>query len=112
MNRPATLLWLGITVALAFGVFVVSYEVRNMEEERDVLTRSITANQQAIHVLEAEWSYLNRPERLQMLAARHLDLRPIEGSQLISLDALARREGGDKPVPADASDLPVLTISQ
>lgn len=112
MNRPATLLWLGITVALTFGVFIVSYEVRHMEEERDVLTRSITENQQATHVLEAEWSYLNRPERLQTLAARHLDLHPIGGSQLISLDALPRREDSDAPVPTDVSDLPVLTVSQ
>jgi cell division protein FtsL len=112
MNRPATFLWLGITAALAFGVFIASYEVRHLGEERAALTRTITANQQAIHVLEAEWSYLNRPERLQMLVTRHLDLHPIEGSQLISLDALPRREGGDAPAPADAFDLPILTVSQ
>jgi cell division protein FtsL len=112
MNRPAILLWLGITVALAFGVFIVAYEVRHMEEERDALTRTITVNQKAIHVLAAEWSYLNRPDRLKKLAARHLDLHPIEGSQLISLGALPRREGSDAPVPAATTDLPVLMVSQ
>jgi hypothetical protein len=33
-------------------------------------------------VLLAEWSYLNRPDRLAGLAARHLDLSPMTPGQL------------------------------
>ncbi len=111
MNRPATFLWLGVTAAVAFGVFMVSYEARHLGDERDALSREISANQQAIHVLEAEWSYLNRPERLQTLAARYLDLEPIAGSQLVGLDTLPRRAPDEAPAQADET-LPVLKESQ
>lgn len=92
MIRAATLVWLGVTGAVAFGVFMVAYEVRHLKDELGGLNREIGATEEAIHVLNAEWSYLNRPERLAMLAARHLELEPVAGSQMVTLDSIPARE--------------------
>ena len=48
----------------------------------------VIATEEAVQVLHAEWSYLNRPERLAALAARHLDLAPMTPRQIGSLDMM------------------------
>ena len=77
MIRPSTLLWVGLAGAVGFGLFQLKHEVQALEDEMFRLNRAIIAEQQAIHVLKAEWSYINQPQRLQTLAARHLDLQPM-----------------------------------
>jgi cell division protein FtsL len=89
--RAANLLWLGITAAVAFGVFLVAYEVRQLEEKRDQIHRDIADAERDIHVLRAEWSYLNSPHRLDALAQRHLDLGPLQGPQMIAIEDLPAR---------------------
>ncbi|SVD07558.1 uncharacterized protein METZ01_LOCUS360412, partial [marine metagenome] len=42
-----------------------------------------------IHVLEAEWAYLNRPQRLAQLTTKYLSfLSPVLPSQIVSFDTL------------------------
>ena len=60
--------WIGLVCALGYGVFQVKYEVQEMESRIVQLNRGIVGDQQAIHVLRAEWSYLNQPSRLEALA--------------------------------------------
>ena len=52
--------------------------------------RQIAVETDAIHVLGAEWSYLNRPDRLQVLAERYLDLTPIQPAQISTLQTLPK----------------------
>ena len=77
MIRLSTLLWFGLALVTGFGLFHLKYEVQALEDELVRLNRSILAEHEAIHVLKAEWSYVNQPQRLQALANRHLDLRPM-----------------------------------
>jgi cell division protein FtsL len=84
MMRPATLTWVGLAASAAVALFLVKYEVQNLNDELAALQNDVIAQHEAIHVLRAEWSYLNRPERLAKLAKRHLDLEPMAPSQLIS----------------------------
>lgn len=81
-------LWIGIAGATAVALFELKYEVQRLEEELAALDRDLLTSQETIHVLRAEWSYLNRPDRLKDLAARHLDLEPLTGEQIATLDAL------------------------
>jgi cell division protein FtsL len=86
--RQATALCLLLAVALASVLLTVTHRVRGLEEELGSLRTSITAEQQKIHVLKAEFSFLAEPERLRRLAATHLGLVPVEPGQLTSFAAL------------------------
>ena len=54
----------------------VSQRVQHAEEVLQSLERELAYEEQAMRVLRAEWEYLNRPERLERLAAKFLDLVP------------------------------------
>ena len=59
MIRPAMLITFLLAVSLTLTLFVVKYQVQDMEDQLTRLNRSITEDKQAIHVLKAEWSHLN-----------------------------------------------------
>jgi cell division protein FtsL len=84
MIRPALILWIGMPAIVTIALLLVSYQVQRLENELDALERAAMAQQEEIHVLNAEWSFLNRPERLARLAARHLELAPVTPRQMSS----------------------------
>ena len=93
MSRIAVLVWLTAIMVAALGLFHVKYEVQRLEEELGLEHQSILERQEAIHILKAEWSYLNQPARLSALAKRHLGLAPLDSNRLVRLDDLPRRAG-------------------
>ena len=105
MKRPLTVLAFVLIGLVALGLYQLKYEVMRLEGRKADYDRAIAAEREAIQVLKAEWSYLNRPQRLDELAERHLDLAPVEVRQLGALDELAvrhgalAREAGAAPLP-------------
>jgi cell division protein FtsL len=93
MIRLSTALWVVVVIAVGYGMFQVKYEVMQLEEQLARVNRSITEDREAIRVLNAEWSFLTQPSRLDQLAKRHLALGPIGTSRLGRLDALPERPG-------------------
>lgn len=91
MIRHTTVLALLLAAGLSLVLFSVKYQVQDLEQELDALNRSIAADRQAIHVLNAEWSHLNNPDRLRVLSDRYLGLTPIEPEQLGTIDRLPMR---------------------
>ena len=89
--RPLGIAGLALVAVLAFGLFALKYEVRGLEAELERLEREALTEQEAIRVLGAEWSYLNRPERLQALAERHLALAAVSAAQIGGIELLPRR---------------------
>lgn len=88
MIRRATFLSFALALAAGTALFVVKHEVQKLEEELGRISRATLADQEAVHVLKAEWSYLNEPSRLQRLAEKHLSLKPLTAQRLVDLDAL------------------------
>ena len=88
MIRQTTILALLLAVALSLVLFAVKYQVRDLESELTRLDRVIAGEKRALHVLSAEWSHLNHPARLAMLAERHLQLKPIVAGQLARFEPL------------------------
>jgi cell division protein FtsL len=89
-------IWLIVAGAVALGLYQVKYEVQRLEEELDQVRSDIRQDRVALHVLEAEWAYLNRPERLQRLASKHLDMGPAGAKQVAAVTALPPRISGDE----------------
>ena len=79
---------IGFTIA-ASGLFYVTLRVEALEDQLAQLNRQILKEQENIHMLEAEWSYFNRPERIQKLANALLpELQPAQARQFISFQTL------------------------
>ena len=97
MRRLTGILGLVIAAVAALFLFVVKQEVRQMEDELRAAHRDILAQQEAIHVLETEWSYLNQPARIADLAKRHLGLGPISAARIVRLDDLPLRAPSVEP---------------
>ena len=83
--------WLMAVIVAALGLFYVSHRVELLEGELTREQRAIVQHQEAIHVLEAEWSFLNRPERIADLARRHLALIPLSADRVVSIQDLPQR---------------------
>jgi hypothetical protein len=95
--RTATIFWLGLAGLLGAGLFHLKYDVQSLEKHLSGLNAEIVRNQEAIHVLEAEWSYLSQPERLQKLAAKRLELLPVTPAHIVTFGDLPERFEAAKP---------------
>jgi hypothetical protein len=82
MIRLGALFWLLLVVSAGFVTFKVKYAVQDIEDELSRVRKQTIAEQQEIRVLNAEWTYLNQPERLAELNRRFLQLAPIGTKQL------------------------------
>lgn len=95
-----------IFVLIAFlssaGMFVLKYQVLNKEKELASLQHQIIKNQRTIHVLKAEWTHLNDPERLRALISKHTQLAVIKPKQIISFEDVAMKE---LPAPLRKPDI-------
>ncbi|WP_456305149.1 cell division protein FtsL, partial [Elioraea rosea] len=89
MLRLATLFWLALAVAVGLLLYNVKHEVQGLEQHLARTNRAIAATHERIHVLHAEWSLLNEPDRLRALATRHLDLVPVRPAQLVQPQVIA-----------------------
>lgn len=74
--------------AMGVGLFFVKHEVKEQEARLAELNQEIQSNQEAIHVLKAEWSYLNDPARLRALSEKFLSMKVMGPAQIASLDTL------------------------
>ena len=96
-------------VALAYVIYQVKYEARSLDEEIVTLNKKLEAERDAIAVLRAEWSLLNRPERIERLAGKYLQLAPSQPRQIVTVDTVTDRDFAPKrleiaaPAPAPAA---------
>jgi cell division protein FtsL len=79
-------------VALACVIYQVKYQARGFDADIAALDKRIDEERDAIAVLRAEWSLLNRPERIDRLAKKHLKLAPAKPIQIVTLDAVSTRD--------------------
>ena len=86
--RQSTIALVLLIVAAGIGLFLIKYRVQSLEAELQNLNRDIAKDRELIHVLKAEWSYLNEPDRLRALAGKHLDMMPIQSEQVFESDRL------------------------
>ena len=85
VSRISTIFWMILIVAAALGLYVVKYQVQSMQEELAKQENILRDEREALHVLEAEWAYLNKPQRLQQLADKYLATTPALSKSAVSI---------------------------
>ena len=105
MHRAA-LLWFVLAVVFGAVLFQTSQKVTDGRTRLAVIESEIGKEEDSLRVLNAEWSYLNQPARLEELAARHLDLKPVTGRHFATPETLASPVE-DKPAVVAAKATPV-----
>ncbi len=113
MTRFAASWLIAVTVG-ALALFYVSHTVERLEEGLAREQHAILQHQEAIHVLEAEWSYLNQPRRIADLAQRYLALAPLSADHVVGIKDLPQRLelGNDDVVPGVPPPSPAVTPAQ
>jgi hypothetical protein len=92
MIRIGTFVWLALLTLIGVGLYQVELGVLAKEAELKQIKQKIDANHDAMHVLDAEWSYLNDPTRLADLARRYTDMVPVTPTQLAGFERLMPRQ--------------------
>ncbi len=115
MIRPGTVVWLLLVVIVGYAMFHVKYEVMAQEETLASLNKEIAAGREQIRVLDAEWSYLSQPSRLERLSNRFLSLTGMSAAPIVDLSAVPERPGAPPalvsardPAPASQAGLPQI----
>lgn len=89
--RGLTLIGWALVAVVGGGLFMLSYEVQDRRAELRDVRAAIALDRERLHVLEAEWSYLNQPRRLRELAQDRLGLAPVTPVQMMSWEEFERR---------------------
>jgi cell division protein FtsL len=96
---------IGALVSSAVYAYSIKYETTLEAEQLQKLKAQAQRERDAIAVLKAEWQYLNRPDRLQALADRHLDLQPLQITQIVRMPDIRYRGPKADPIGRKLEDL-------
>lgn len=90
----------------ATWAYRVNYATQEARNRVGALRLAIAREHEAIGVLNAEWAYLNRPDRLRALVdanARTLDLAPLTPDQFADVAMVAMPPDPSAPPPEDTA---------
>ncbi|MGE4220243.1 MAG: hypothetical protein AB7G39_12415 [Alphaproteobacteria bacterium] len=95
-------LWMLMAIATGYAMFHVNYQVEALKAEVETLRDTELHERESIHILEAEWAYLSRPDRIAALAKQFLpDFAPASATQITTVAAL--------PYPPDPAQPPAVS---
>ena len=80
-----------ILVGLGTTLYQVKTGIDERQERLQRLELRIAGTKRDIAVLEAEWAYLSRPERVMTLSGELLQMTPIGQDRILPLDAIPMR---------------------
>jgi len=92
MFKISGLLCLVVTFVLGAILFSTSQSVQDLERDLEAKNEALSIEQEAYRVLDTEWDYLNRPQRLEHLARQGLGMQT---------PAVVDEKGRDAPVVDD-----------
>ena len=88
IKTAMVVLWLTLTLFVAVGSSILKNQVQGLERRLATINDNIQKDIQNIHVLKAQWSLYNTPDRLQKLAYEQLSLEKAKPEQIINYSAL------------------------
>ncbi len=120
MIRWSKILWALIFILAGIGLFSLKHNVTDMEGRLANLQNKTRVHLETIHVLKAEWAYLNQPRRLDELGQQKLFLVPVKVEQATALNKIPFRtktsqipvNGHLTPPAADRAPPPRITFTR
>ena len=104
-----------LSALILVGLGTTLYQVKTSIDERQNLLRSleisIARTKRDIAILETEWAYLSRPDRMMTLATDLLKMTPIEQDRILPLNAIPMRVDPDIVVGAKVNQAAVKKIA-
>jgi cell division protein FtsL len=107
MMRVLNICVIGALVLAAADVYTIKFDSTRQAQRVAKLRLEIRRERDAVAALRAEWAKLDNPARIQDLARRHLQLKPVEAQQMDPLDNLPERPAN--LVAVDEAD-PIATV--
>ena len=101
--RAVTLMWIPLAIGVGVSMFLLKYKVQALEDELIAKQAQVVHDRAAIRVLEAEWTYLNDPERLRELSAQYLGFGPPAVSNIADISMLPMKGAADAPGAAEGT---------
>ena len=87
----------GVVITVAgIGAYMMKSIVLEQEQELALINAQISEEKDKITVLEADWSYLTRPARIQQLSRDMLSFAPVEPERILTLDTLDLQKSEDR----------------
>ncbi len=106
--RAVTLMWIPLAIGVGVSMFLLKYKVQALEDELVAKQVQVVRDRAAIRVLEAEWTYLNDPERLRELSAQYLGFGPPAVANIADIETLPMKGASEAaPESAPASHNPL-----
>lgn len=97
MRLATAAAWTLLPIVAGVGLYLVKMKVEAQEQNLAGLQRQIVEARESIHVLKAEWSYLNDPVRLRDQAERLLSMKPVRPAQIVTYDRIPYPDAAPAP---------------
>ena len=88
MLRYLNILAIVALLSSAIYAYSIKYETILTSEQIVKTKHAIDREKDAIVALKSEWAHLTRPERIQFLSDKHLDLKQLSLDQVVKVSAL------------------------
>ena len=107
MKALSLTVWLTLATIAGYAMFHITFEVERLEAELRNVIKLTEKEKDEVHHLRAEWSYLNRPNRLAELAKKWLPgWMPPKINQITRMDQLSEKISGfDAAAAAEAAHI-------
>ncbi|MEN3953121.1 hypothetical protein [Iodidimonas sp. SYSU 1G8] len=117
MKRSITFLTLLILIVVSYGLYNLKYEVEDLQDQANAYKAQMEEDRRAIKVLQAEWAYLTRPDRLQRLSGKFLSLEPTVAKQVggvadLRLKTIDGLEAAEPVIDTSDATLPAAPSAQ